>query len=253
MLAVVEQSLAWLQSNPGWAGLFLGVISFAESFALLGLFVPATAIMVGTGALIGAGHFDFYTMVAYAFIGAVLGDSASFYLGYHYHEHFRRLRIWQRYQSHITRAEDFFHRHGMASVFWGRFVGPVRPIIPFVAGMLSMPIKQFLFANVLSALFWAPAYLLPGILLGATTQFSSTQAEQLWWWLFGFAICLILGIVHFKKLIRKGYTKTIRKHELLLGTVYLAIAIGLLLYLWLSGLHDSLILFFRELARILGI
>jgi membrane-associated phospholipid phosphatase len=52
-------------------------------------------------------------------------------------------------------------------VFIGRFVGPVRALIPMVAGMLGMRPLQFTIANVTSAIGWAPAYMLPGILLGA--------------------------------------------------------------------------------------
>jgi membrane protein DedA with SNARE-associated domain len=52
----------------------------------------------------------------------------------------------------------------------GRFFGPIRAIVPLVAGLLHMPPHRFYIANVLSALIWAPAYLLPGMLLGEAAQ-----------------------------------------------------------------------------------
>ena len=55
------------------------------------------------------------------------------------------------------------------SVFIGRFVGPVRALVPLVAGMLGMKPMQFAIANIASAIGWAPAYMLPGILLGAAS------------------------------------------------------------------------------------
>jgi membrane protein DedA with SNARE-associated domain len=48
------------------------------------------------------------------------------------------------------------------SVFIGRFFGPLRAVIPLVAGITRMPTGKFQVANVASALIWAPALLIPG-------------------------------------------------------------------------------------------
>jgi membrane-associated phospholipid phosphatase len=55
------------------------------------------------------------------------------------------------------------------SVFIGRFVGPVRALVPVVAGMFGVTPLRFTIANVLSAIGWAPIYMLPGIILGAAS------------------------------------------------------------------------------------
>ncbi|WP_197910446.1 DedA family protein [Desulfosarcina ovata] len=62
----------------------------------------------------------------------------------------------------------FFKRHGSKSVLFGRFVGPVRPVIPVVAGMLGMQPRQFFIVNVLLAVGWALAYVLPGVFFGTS-------------------------------------------------------------------------------------
>lgn len=61
----------------------------------------------------------------------------------------------------------------------GRFVGPMRPIIPAVAGMLGMAPLRFFTANILSALAWAPAYILPGVVFGASLQLAGAVASRL--------------------------------------------------------------------------
>lgn len=66
----------------------------------------------------------------------------------------------------IRRAERLFVRHGGKSVVIGRFVGPVRPVIPMVAGAFNMPARRFSAVNIASALAWAPLYLLPGYSVG---------------------------------------------------------------------------------------
>jgi len=56
----------------------------------------------------------------------------------------------------------FFERHGGKSVFIGRFFGPIRAVIPLAAGIMQMPRGRFWFANVTSALVWAPMLLFVG-------------------------------------------------------------------------------------------
>ena len=60
-----------------------------------------------------------------------------------------------------SRLRGIVQRYGGKSVAFGRFFGPVRAVIPLVAGMMNMPPWRFVVANVVSALAWAPAYLLP--------------------------------------------------------------------------------------------
>ena len=60
----------------------------------------------------------------------------------------------------------FFQRHGGKSVFIGRFFGPIRAVVPLVAGIMQMRRDHFWLANVTSALVWAPMLLLAGDLVG---------------------------------------------------------------------------------------
>ena len=55
----------------------------------------------------------------------------------------------------------FFQRYGDKSVFIGRFFGPLRTVIPLAAGIAKLRPRRFWRANILSALVWAPALLLP--------------------------------------------------------------------------------------------
>jgi membrane protein DedA with SNARE-associated domain len=66
----------------------------------------------------------------------------------------------------LQRGEAFFRRHGNKSVFLGRFMGPIRGIIPFIAGLLAMDKRAFLLWNVLSGVLWATAHVLAGYFLG---------------------------------------------------------------------------------------
>lgn len=171
--------LAWIQQNPHWAYLGVFLISAGESLAIVGLFLPGVAIMFGVGALVAAGALDLWPTLLWAAAGAVLGDGVSFWLGRHFHQRLRVIWPFRRYPALMNRGVDFFHRHGGKSVVLARFIGPVRPILPAVAGMLDMPPQRFFTVNVASALLWAPAYILPGVVFGASLGLAAEVAGRL--------------------------------------------------------------------------
>ncbi|MBZ5488329.1 bifunctional DedA family/phosphatase PAP2 family protein [Halomonas aquamarina] len=146
------------------------LISLAESLALVGLLVPGVVLITAAASLAGHESVSLLWVVIAAFLGAVIGDGVSFRLGYHHREQITKRWPLSVHPEWIGRGARFFERYGLYSVFFGRFVGPVRPIIPLVAGMMRMPPRTFLWANVGSAVLWAPAYVLPGYLLGRTWQ-----------------------------------------------------------------------------------
>ena len=52
----------------------------------------------------------------------------------------------------------------------GRFIGPLRPMLPMVAGMCDMPIPRFIGVSLLAGAGWSVAYLLPGWATGAAIR-----------------------------------------------------------------------------------
>lgn len=171
--------LEWLQLHPHWAGLAVFAISALESLLVVGLFVPGTVVMFGIGALVATGAMALWPTLAWAVLGAIAGDGISFMIGYHFHQRLRVMWPFYKHPALMARGVDFFHHHGGKSIIFARFVGPVRPILPAVAGMLNMPPARFFLVNILSALVWAPAYLLPGILFGASLGLAAEVAGRL--------------------------------------------------------------------------
>ena len=177
--ASLQPLLDWIVLHPTWAGIGVFLLSLSESLAIVGLFVPGTLAMFGVGALIATGHLGLWSTMAWAVTGAIAGDGASFWLGHHFREHLRDMWPFSRYPALLERGERFFRSHGGKSIVLGRFVGPVRPIIPVVAGMVGMTSGRFLLYNTLSALAWAPAYMLPGVVFGASLGLASQVASRL--------------------------------------------------------------------------
>jgi membrane protein DedA with SNARE-associated domain/membrane-associated phospholipid phosphatase len=179
MEALLAQAIDWVKDNPSWSLIWVFVISISESLAIVGLFVPGVLMMGTMGALIAAGAIGFWPVVIAAVLGAIVGDGLSFWLGHYYKNDIRRFWPFNRYPETLNFGVRFFEKYGSLSIVFGRFVGPVRPVIPVVAGMMGMTPTRFTVANVVSALLWAPAYILPGILVGASMQLAAESAVRL--------------------------------------------------------------------------
>lgn len=119
-----------------------------------------------------------------------MADWLSFWLGLHFKQQLREIWPFSRFGKLIHRGEQFFVRHGLKSVIIGRFVGPIRPIMPVVAGMLRMPLRRYIPASLLACLLWAPAYLLPGVVFGASLELARTVALR-----FAMLLCLLVALI----------------------------------------------------------
>lgn len=190
----IQPLLDWLAAHPNWANAIIFLIAMAESLLIVGIIVPGAAMMVGAGALIALGTLQFWSCMLFAIAGAIVGDGLSYLIGYIYKDQLRGIWPFKHHPAIITRGEAFFLQHGGKSIFFGRFVGPVRAIIPTIAGMMNVPPARFFTANVVSAIAWAPAYLLPGIAFGASLKLASEVATRLVVLLAGLIVLVWLAI-----------------------------------------------------------
>jgi membrane protein DedA with SNARE-associated domain/membrane-associated phospholipid phosphatase len=178
-MSILNALLAYITHHSGLAYGAIFLVSLSESLALVGLIVPGTLIMFGVGAVVATGRLGLQPVLLLAATGAVAGDGISYWLGRRYQEQLERIWPFSRYPGMLKNGELFFRRHGGKSVLFGRFVGPVRPVIPLVAGMLGMGPARFAVINVVSAIGWALAYILPGMLFGTSLAVAGAVSTRL--------------------------------------------------------------------------
>lgn len=154
----------FIARHHGWAGLVLGVVVFLESLVLVGAFLPATALMIMAGGLIAAGSLNPIPVLMWCIGGAILGDALSYLLGRKLGARTLRAKMFARHRRTIARTRLFFGRYGLASIYLGRFFGPLRAFVPLMAGMMRMKSRNFQIANIGSAFLWVPVMLAPGYL-----------------------------------------------------------------------------------------
>ncbi len=171
----VQPLTSWLQANPHWALFITFFIALTESLAIIGSIVPGSVTMTAIGILAGSGIMRIDLTLLAATIGAVCGDSLSYFLGYFYSEQLVEIWPFKKYPTLLKYGKEFFSKHGGKSVLIGRFVGPLRSIIPVIAGVMHMKQWRFLIANVVSAIGWSVLYVMPGVLIGAAGHELSTE------------------------------------------------------------------------------
>lgn len=174
-----QELLNWLNANPGWGIAIVFLVSFFESLVLIGILLPGIVILFGIGALIGFGLLEMVPVWAAASSGAFLGDGLSYALGHRFRGHLLEVWPFSRYPGLMERGTRFFHAHGSKSVLAGRFIGPLRPIIPAVGGMMGMKPSRFLAVDTLACVTWAPSFLVPGMLFGASLEVASEYTGRL--------------------------------------------------------------------------
>lgn len=161
-----HQILHTVSTHPTLGIAFAFLISFTESLPIIGTIIPGSITMTAVGTLIGAHALPLYSTLLWASFGALCGDCIGYYLGKYCDTSIRQMWPFSKYPNWISKGEAFFHCHGGKSILIGRFIGPVRSTIPLIAGLLKLRTIRFFLAAIPSAICWALAYTLPGILLG---------------------------------------------------------------------------------------
>lgn len=190
-----------------WSYLLVFVAAFLESIVFLGLAVPGTILMLFFGFLSSEGLFNLYWLIGLAVAGSLAGDLFSFWMGKRDYSIFSKNNRIVRYvlkRNYLQKGEQFFQNHGGKSIFLGRFVGPFRPIIPFVAGVAKMPTKKFIFWNLLGAVSWSVLYALLGFFFGEAWQTVSQYSPQVSLFAIGIFILVISGNYLKRYIARKG-------------------------------------------------
>jgi len=170
----------FLESHGAWAGPILGLIAFGESLAIVGLFVPATAVMLMVGGLVGGGLIDPLPVIGWSIVGSILGDAISYAIGRRIGPRIYYRRPLRDHRAMVARARLFFRRYGFWSVLIGRFLGPIRSTIPLVAGVMRMPQRPFQLANLISAVLWVPLMLAPGFFTGRSIDGLDGLSDTQW-------------------------------------------------------------------------
>jgi len=169
----------YLLDTFGIWGLLL--IVFAESGLLIGFFLPGDSLLFTAGLLITSDQLDFplWGAIALICVAAILGDQAGYMFGKKVGPSlFNRPDSRLFKQENVTKAHEFFEKHGPKSLVLARFVPIVRTFTPIIAGVSGMRYRSFLIFNVVGGMLWGAGVTLLGSWLGQI-DFVQTNIEAI--------------------------------------------------------------------------
>lgn len=138
----------------GWLGNgFFFFIALIECVPIFGGFFPGGTLISIAAFFAAQGYFNVWDIIIFATLGAIVGDYSGYTLGRFGSDWLIRKKIIK--PDFLNKGEVFFKKYGPASIFWGRFLGATRAVVPFIAGSSKMKQRSFLFWNVISAIAWA--------------------------------------------------------------------------------------------------
>ncbi|MES1926411.1 VTT domain-containing protein [Salinisphaera sp. T31B1] len=176
---LLDLLLNWVGAHP-WAALALVfAVAVGESLFIFGLLVPGALFMFAFGALIGADALPLAGTFVVAIAGTLLGDTTSYLLGRRYRGRLQALPGFSRAPQLVARGESFLARHGGKAIVLGRLIGALRPIVPTVAGAAGLSPMRFALMDILATAIWAPCYILPGVVFGASLDLAAQVATRL--------------------------------------------------------------------------
>ena len=157
----IDATLAFARQNETLIEVTLFCLGFAESLVITSFFVPASVLFLGIAALHSASGGDFLPILLAGTAGAFLGDIVTYAIGRRYKEKVRARWPFRQHPHLIAKASAFFERWGILGVVVGKFVGPMRPMIPLIGGIVAMPWLAFGIASAVSSLVWSIVFLAP--------------------------------------------------------------------------------------------
>lgn len=190
----LDSITTWLTANPAWLTVAIFLVCFTECLAIAGIIVPGTVLLFAFAALAGSGVLSLQEVLLLGFLGGLTGDVVSYFIGRHFHQNIRRLPGLRHHPEWIGGAETYFQRYGIASLLVGRFIGPLRPMLPMVAGMFDMPFPRFLAVSIVAAAGWSMVYLIPGWAAGAAVRLPLPEGFWTQAGIVGGGLAVLLGL-----------------------------------------------------------
>jgi len=195
----IDGVILWLQQNPEWVAWGLFFAAFVESFAVIGIFIPGVVLLAIISGMAASADMHIASVLIIVYSASCIADISSYLIGMRLNKRIDSIWPFKTNPGWLIKGKEFFKTYGILGVFVGRFIGPVRPVMPITAGSMGMKFKHFLGVDLFSGLIWAPMYSLPGYFAGKVV-FENMDSMYL---LLGLSIVLILVVLIFKKIFRK--------------------------------------------------
>ena len=158
-----------------WAYWFILLVSLCEPIPLVGSFVPGQILIMLAGVMVKRGVLDFGDVVAFATVGAVLGDLANYGAGKKYGESFlaKHGRFFFLKPDRLEKIRRVLLRYTGRTLILGRFSSVTRWAAPFLAGSMGISFVKFMVCNIVGGFGFSLALVAFGWFFGEGVEIAS--------------------------------------------------------------------------------
>lgn len=150
-----------------WSYLIILFLAFLDTVFVIGTIFPGSIMVMGIGFLAAYSVLNIWACLFFVVIGGLFGDALTYFFGMHGTNWFKNESKLLKF-TYLKKGQDFFDKHGDKSIVLGRFMGVIKAVVPFVAGLVRMDFKKFIYLNIISGLIFAIFYLGLGFFLGVS-------------------------------------------------------------------------------------
>lgn len=201
-----NQTLEFLIRH-GYAVLFVWV--FAEQ---VGVPLPATPLLLASGALAGSGQLNLGISIAIPVVAALLGDLLWYEFGRRRGGKVLNLlcRISLEPDSCVRKTETALALRGARSLLIAKFVPGLNTMAPPLAGIIGMRLSRFILFDALGALFYIGTFVGLGFVFSNQLEQVAARIARL-----GFSLVVIVAggfaaYVTWKYLQRRRFIRSLR-------------------------------------------
>ena len=197
--------MQWVMAHGTYAYLALFLGSYFETLIITSPFVYGEIFFLAGAILAGMGYLDIWKVVLVLYVGGLLGDSSSYWIGKKYGQRFflffSRRTIFRKIftGNNYARGEEYFNKYGGVSIFIARLAGPISWIMPFIAGAFRFSYSQFLKFNIPGVIVGIGQFILLGYLFGKSYQVMAGLLRVYFEIFFAVALLALVGYFYYRR------------------------------------------------------
>ncbi|MBN1380310.1 MAG: DedA family protein [Deltaproteobacteria bacterium] len=164
----LDKHLSMIIQNFGvWTYLIFFIVIFCETGLVVTPILPGDSLLFGLGYFAAIGALQIEILVAALACASICGDNVNYTIGrfvgprVFYQENVRFLN-----KEYLSRAHQFYEKHGGKTIILAKYVPIIRTYAPFVAGIGSMTYRKYLTFNVIAGIAWVSTMTLSGYFFG---------------------------------------------------------------------------------------
>jgi membrane-associated protein len=133
------------------------------------MFLPGSVFVLLGGYYAESKDINIFLVMFLGFLGMFVGDIVNYYLGKsHWHRQITHKIPGLRSEEKREQIARFLKKRGIVAILYMHFVGSLRSILCFIAGMVGFPLKKYLAASFVASFFWSAFFSIAGYILART-------------------------------------------------------------------------------------